>query len=238
MKIKFALIAMLALIVFSGCSDDDEAPYTCSDCVDEPEALAANDGSGKGIYKGVIIGSTGTITINIDNAGNGHITALLVLDDDEIELTADVEYNEDGFNGCFVNANEGVSICFTVSPTGSVEVGDITIPGHPVIMIALFKEYSNQLVSGFEGTYTGGEGGGTFNMIMRQNTNGNGAWGVISRRTQSPHEEGLFTGEISDDELNGGGGEVDITGEKDGDVVKGEWTNGVISGTWTGKRTL
>src|SRR5689334_16490273 len=117
MKLKFALFAIVAMFVFSGCSDD-ESPYTCKDCADQPEALAANDASGKGIYKGVIVGSTGSIKFNINNDGSG-ISADLVIDNHEIHLTTSATYSEaNGFAGCFVNANEGVSICLTVALNG------------------------------------------------------------------------------------------------------------------------
>lgn len=66
------------------CSDDETA-YTCKSCTDTPEASAANDNSGQGIYKGLVVGSSGTIKFDIANSGSG-IVAVLTMDGEEYEL--------------------------------------------------------------------------------------------------------------------------------------------------------
>ena len=53
--------------------------YLCSTCKAAPDAVAANDNTSKGIYKGVVVGSTGTIQFDIDNAGST-ITAVMIID--------------------------------------------------------------------------------------------------------------------------------------------------------------
>lgn len=238
MRNKFAFMALFMALIFSGCGDD-EGPYTCTSCIDEPEANAAFDATGQGIYKGVIIGSSGTIKFNIDNGDDGSITALLVIDGDEIELTTESIYNpETGFQGCFINVAAGVSICMYVSATGQEwEIYGIDIPNHNDVIIQIIKEYSDGLVRAFEGSYSGDDTG-TWNMVMRLDENGNGVWVAISRRNTEPFEEGYFEGEVGEGALVGGAGDVTVTGEITGDNIKGTWDNSLISGTWKGKRTL
>ncbi|MFZ2904939.1 MAG: hypothetical protein WAZ98_01930 [Cyclobacteriaceae bacterium] len=242
MKMKFAFVALLAMFAFSGCSDDD-GEYKCSSCADEPEALAANDDSGRGIYKGVLIGSTGTIKIDIDNHGEGHYSAVLTIDGDEFELTTEGTYNsEGGFQGCFENTAADISICFSVSAEGG-EWGiiDYSIPGHDDLIVSLYKEFSNQLVEVYEGTYSG-DASGTFNMVVLRDADDddNGYWTAISRSDELEYVDSYFEGYIEDDELFGGSGEIAVGGELNDDTVKGAWeaVGGSDSGTWKGKRTL
>ena len=54
-------------------------------------ARAANDASSKGIYKGVVIGSSGTLTINIANGG-ATITGIMVIDGITVNLTSAVAW--------------------------------------------------------------------------------------------------------------------------------------------------
>ena len=94
MKKQNLLLALLAILSFSACkkSDDTAAPaYTCTTCKTTPDALAANDASSKGIYKGVVIGSSGTIIINIANGGTT-ITAVMVIDGVTVNLTSAVAW--------------------------------------------------------------------------------------------------------------------------------------------------
>jgi len=235
---KLSLIAFLFISLLSACSDDS-GTYQCKDCADAPEANAAYDLTGQGIYKGVLIGSSGTIKFDIANNSTA-ITAVLEIDGKTVTLTATGSYNvSTGYSGAFTGTMEGgaVSITFTVTNAGVFTMGTVTIPGHPNVIFGIYKEKSNKLVQAFEGTYSGDDAG-TFNMVFRRNENGSGAWYVISRRT----EDGLdsyFQGEVSvDGAMVGGAQNVVITGTLDGDNVKGTWTNGAVSGTWKGRRTL
>ena len=110
---KTKAIVMLVVVIFwvslalISCSKDSAA-YTCATCHSTPEALAANDASAKGIYKGTEVGSSGTLSINIQN-GSSTITGTMVLDGVSVALTSSVAY-VDGqayvapFTGVFRNA--------------------------------------------------------------------------------------------------------------------------------------
>jgi len=238
MKTKFTLI-MFCLFIIAACSDDEPSAYKCKDCADTPEALAINDNSGKGIYKGLVIGSSGTMKFNIGN--DGTYSATLSLDGETYELTTDDVFNEEGgFQGTFygtMNTTDDIEIEFYTDPTGSFYYIDyIDIPGHDDAYIDIYKETSDALVRVFEGEYKG-DASGTFNMIV-QGSN----WSVAARDDQDPtgQEQSYFEGIVnSNEELVCDCGDVEITGSIDGDSISGDWVGGnEDSGTWSGKRTL
>jgi hypothetical protein len=234
MKMKILTIVMLAGLFLAGCSDDD-GPYVCSSCSDSPDALAVNDASGKGIYKGVVIGSSGTIILDIANS-DATITGVLVIDDEEIELTADGVF-DGGFEGYLygtISSENDVSIGFYTNSTGSeYEIWSVTIPGHPDAFVGVIKEYSDQLVEIFEGTYSGDESG-TFNMVVLRDDD-SGEWYAAT------DGETFFEGEIDGGEVVGidDDQQIVIAGTLSGDSASGQWED--ISGgtgSWKAKRTL
>lgn len=233
---RLSLIALLFISLLSACGDDEPAAYKCTDCTDQPEANAAYDNTGQGIYKGVLVGSTGTVKFDIANNGTS-ITAVLVIDGTSITLTGNGTLSGGSFQGSFTGTLNGgtVIIPFNVSNTGVVTVGSPTIPGHSNVVFRIFKEKSTQLVEAFEGTFTGGDSG-TFNLVLIRDNAGEGEWIAIARSDS----DSIFTGLVGDDGIFGGGGEIVIAGEISGDNIKGVWehaTNGA-NGSWKGKRTL
>lgn len=158
---------------FSACSKDKkdaEAPYTCTTCKSIPDAVAANDASNKGVYKGVLIGSTGTIIFNLANGGTT-ITAVMVIDGVTVNLTSAVSIVAGQtyiapFNGTL--NGQAVTITFSVGTIGQTPtVTTSSIPGHPSTSFTIIKETSASLVECFEGTYsTTKPETGTFNLIL------------------------------------------------------------------------
>ena len=239
MRMKFLIGAILAMFALSSCNDDEGSSYKCADCVDGPEANAAYDQTGQGIYKGVVIGSSGTIKFDIANSDNT-VTAHLVIDGDEALLTlvTGTYSPETGLESAFTGTlnNQTVAISFIISPTGEIELTSVNIPGHPDVMFTVVKELSTQLVEAFEGTYQG-DAAGTFNLLVLRDEEGDGSWYAISRSTET---NGYYEGTIDDDGLAGIGGPIIVVGEVKGDNIKGSWqnTDNNGTGTWTGKRTL
>lgn len=231
---RYTMLTWAMVIGFAiSCSDDEEKPYQCTDCALTPEAVAANDNSGKGIYKGLFVGSSGTIKFNIANSGST-IDAVLILNDVTIPLTTTATYDiANGFEGYFTNSTSGVSIGFYVTADGlDYAVFDLEIDGHPDAMIEVVKELSTALVKVFEGTYSG-DGNGTFNMLVRGSE-----WEVLI-------DEGyLFSGAIDE------GGNlscdfddcefIEVTGKIIGDMASGNWSSNFDddNGKWKAERTL
>jgi len=234
MKTKFALIMIMALIVAS-CGDDEDTAYKCKSCVDTPEASAANDASGQGIYKGLVVGSSGTIKFDINNSGT--YSATLELDGETYELTTEDTYNsEGGFYGCFygtMSTTDDIEICFYASFNGSsYYVEYIDIPGHPDATIEVYKEYSDALVAVYEGEFSG-DSNGVFNMIVQD-----GEWEVLARENSSDYDSYFYGTESNGTMTCQGCQEVEITGKINNDEASGKWSAGTDNGSWKGKRTL
>ena len=209
-------------ILISSCSNDDETPvvsYTCLTCKTTPDALAANDASIKGMYKGIIIGSTGTISINIQN-GSSAITATMVLDGVSVALTSNVVLVDgQSYVAPFTGTLNGspISMTFSVGLGGtSPTMVSSSIPGHPNAVFVLSKETSTSLIEGFEGNYsvTGGEKG-VFNIVLSRSlakfgyvvkedgqTDTDSGSGTINSNSQLILE-GRVIGTITGDALNG-----------------------------------
>lgn len=171
MKKSFLLLLIVAS-VFSCKKKDDapELPYKCTACVTQPQALVAHDASSKGIYKGVVIGSSGTILFNISNASNA-ISAVMVLNAITVNLTSTVTWVAgQPFVAPFTGTLSGsaVSITFSVGASGgNPTVTMSSIPGHPNSTFTILKETSTSLIEAFEGTYvTTQPESGTFNLIL------------------------------------------------------------------------
>lgn len=174
-KPVFAFFVFSLLAIFTSCDDDndEEVPtpaYVCATCADVPDALPANDNLSAGIYKGVFIGSSGTIVFDVANDGST-VTALLQLDGDTIHLTSAISWVPgNAYLAPFTGLYNGVavSITFTVGANGenpSVVTSDI--PGHPTAEFTIVKETSTSLITCYEGTYhTTEPEDGTFNVII------------------------------------------------------------------------
>lgn len=225
---KTKRIVMLAVVIFGislfvlSCSKDSSSAYTCATCHDTPDALAANDASAKGIYKGTEVGSTGTLSINIQN-GSNTITGVMVLDRVSVILSSSVAYVD---GAAYVAPFTGVFNGSPISITFSVAIGGLTplvtasnIPGHPNATFTLYKETSTSLIEVFEGTYakTGGETG-VFNILLSRALNKWGGIALNNAQGSNPSdiegtinasnqlivtENGVNIGTISGDEIHG-----------------------------------
>ncbi len=238
---KIGVILLLALSgVTSSCSDDDdknETAYECLTCVDTPDALAVNDNSIKGVYKGIVVGSTGTISINIQN-GSSTITATMVLDDDTILLTSTVEVVEgQTYIAPFTGTYNGspISITFSVGLSGAnPTVVTSSIPGHPNAVFQVFKETSTALIEAFEGTYTKTGETGVFNIVL---SSALGGFSGISKDNQTNETNDV------DGDYNANGDLIDENGTVLGTVTGDELDGNFIDGNGdqvviTGYRTL
>jgi hypothetical protein len=237
MNFKNLLFVLLAGLLIASCSDDEA--FNCKSCADEPEALAANDNSGKGIYKGVVVGSSGNIKFNIANGGSS-ITATLKIDGVTIQLTTEATYSNDyGFEGYFygtLNEPDDVQVGFYVDQSG-LQYGffGIVIPGHDNVDMHLIKEKSDALIAVYEGTFSG-DASGTFNIVLSREL---GLWVAIAKNSNS--QEILdFEGTLNSSSLVCDCDEIVVTGKVSGDEISGRWEDTIEgdSGSWKGRRTL
>jgi hypothetical protein len=241
-KKRIALLIFPSLVLgmfMTSCSKNDapETSYTCLNCKTTPDALAANDASVKGIYKGILAGSTGTLSINIQN-GNSTITATMVLDGVSIPLISNVTVvNGQSYTAPFTGTLNGspVSITFAVGLGGETPtIVSSSIPGHPNSFFLLSKETSTSLIEAFQGTYTYDGQTGVINFVIARSVS---KWGYAEKNNQT----GATTN--GSGTINSNGQLIDkdnkVVATIKGDIIHGSSTNDknktvVIDG----KRTL
>ena len=214
------VILGISIITFSCSKSDSSSAYTCTTCHTAPDALAVNDASAKGVYKGIEVGSSGTLSINIQN-GSSTITGTLVLDGITAALTSSVTYTAgQAYVAPFTGTYNGsaVSITFSVGLSGGAPtVVTSSIPGHPGATFTLYKETSTSLIEAFEGTYSKTGETGTLNILLSRGLNlwggvalNNAAGstasnvdGTINASNQLIETNGTNVGTISGDVING-----------------------------------
>ncbi len=234
---KFLIIAMIVLS-FGSCKKSSDEAYKCDACVTTPEAVAANDASSKGIYKGVVIGSTGTIKFNLQNNGTD-ITAVMVIDGVTVNLTSSVAIvNGQPYIAPFTGTMNGspVSITFSVDASGaSPVITSSSIPGHPSAQFQLVKETSAALVEAYEGTYSSNRPEtGTFNLLISRAL---GKWKGVHRT--DGNTENIETGGTIDAAGKMYEAGTNYIGVLSGDVITGSFKDGDNNTiTLNGKRKL
>lgn len=235
-----AIVTIATLAISCKKSDATTTPaYTCAACKTTPDAVAANDASNKGVYKGVVIGSTGTIMFNLANSGTT-ITAVMVIDGVTVNLTSAVSIVAgQTYIAPFTGTLNGsaVSITFSVSALGAnPTVTTSSIPGHPSSSFAIIKETSASLVECFEGTYsTTKPETGTFNLILSRSLKLHGG---------ASRKDGTTTSNSFNGTINANNELIDVPSNNylatlSGDVLSGKFADGNGSTvTVTGKRTF
>ena len=238
--------ALASMAVFNGCKDKENG----DEPVKSAETTAEFDKSNFGLYKGIIVGSSGTIKIEINN-GNNVVKATITIDGKTDVLTC----NSSPVNGqAMVNvvfSGSFSSFTFSVDADGKNPViVNITIDGHSNVAAAVAKETSANVASAYEGTGTGGNNArGVLNIVRNSNTF-SGYYKSLDEQSQgltfsvsgTVGNDGAFSG-TSKSKL---GAVLDVTltysGKFSGDNVSGtwktSWEGGTNSGSFTGKKTL
>lgn len=244
MKKLHFIIAAVTMLFFNACKKSEDtvtppAAYKCVTCKTTPDALAANNSSSKGVYKGVMIGSTGTIMFDIANNGNT-ITAVLIIDGITVNLTSAVTWvSGQSYTAPFTGTLNGttVTINFSVGLSGGTPtVTSSNIPGHPNASLNIIKETSSNLLECFEGTYsTTLPETGIFNLMLSRSLN---TWTAVSRKTGSTTSN-VGNGIITDNNLIDPSQNNRVIGVLNMDGLNGNFVdaNGKTV-TVTGKRTL
>jgi hypothetical protein len=239
---KKLMFAMLLLAGLASCKKEDEkptettTPYTCPTCTTTPEAKAEYDHSSAGVYKGIIVGSSGTVALHLYNTGT-EVKMLVTFDGKSTTLsTTSLSAWAPGqaitaaiFTGML--DGKAITATFSVNPNGQNPVLTAAIPGHTIV-VSVYKETSTSMVKSYEGTYDGNDpdNKGTFNMTL----NGNDLT-IVTSGGRGPIVNVLKNGGLDFIDNN-----LEIKGSFNGDDVSGTWKNNGNStnGTWKGKRTL
>jgi hypothetical protein len=231
-RLPFGILIFLSLFIFS-CSSNDN--INSSVLAEVPEAITQFDNSNFGIYKGVFIGSSGIVVINVNN--NGNVSATMIIDGTTYIFTTNevIQVNQQTVIN-FTSGND--SFTFSVSSNGTnPEISNLTIGGHPNANIILVKETSAILTELFEGSYAGignSTDVGTFNAIVT----GNEMAVLAYSKTNSV----FFTldGIINNNSISGVTSTgTDVNGTLNGDNIIGTWSDSQSNenGNWSGTRT-
>lgn len=239
-NVVFAVLAMMTLLGCKKSADTVADPYKCATCKTAPDAIAANNSSSKGIYKGVVIGSSGTITFDIANNGTS-ITAVMIIDGITVNLTSAVTWVAGQvyvapFTGTL--SGQPVTINFSVGATGGTPtVTSSNIPGHTNASLTIIKETSTGLVECFEGSYsTTLPETGTFNIILSRTL---AIWSGVARKTGATTTGSGGSGTIVNNKLIDPSQNNNSIGTISGDALNGSFVdNNGKTVTVTGKRTL
>jgi hypothetical protein len=238
--LKTLTIILFSLSFFSCKKNEETKAYTCATCKNTPDALAANDASSKGIYKGVILASTGTVVFDVLNGGST-ITAKLTINGVVANLTSSIAWvNGSPYVAPFTGTLNGqpVSITFSVGVSGQTPtVTSSNIPGHPNATFVVAKETSTSQIECYEGTYTGNQSSGTLNIILSKSAN---AWNGAVRKNGATTSTS-FQGTVSGTTISATGlqSPAFVNGTLGTDVItNGTFNDGSGSGTWSANRTL
>lgn len=245
MKRFLASSILAGLIIIAACSKNDEKPSQGGGLVNQPEAIAANDAKSGGVYKGVILGSSGTLKIVLQN---NTVSAVVTIDGVTKSLSAtnlpanwtsgsaltDVTFS--GENGTW-------TLSFSVEANGqNPSVEDIVIPGHTGAVAEIAKETSTFQIKAYEGRYGNGESEtniGTWNFVA---AHGDSLLGVRQIDTIKAPLYGTVYPELDSVYLYYWPHEIDANGSISGDsVIFGTWRRMDQqggSGRWRVRRTL
>ena len=231
-RIIYVLISGLVLLGPVSCKKDDPAPAATLPTT--PEALATEDTKSGGVYKGVIIGSSGIFKLTLQNGVKEFVITIdgvkkTLTTSDLGSWTSGQEISNATFSG------DGWSVVVSIVADGSDGSMTFTVPGHPNISAQILKETSTALVKGYEGTFAGASSG-TFNFLEYNNL----VVGIAREASSSTVD--YFYGQMSGTNvtLTFPNSSVSATGTISDTTCSGAWTNTDTNdtGTWTGKRTL
>lgn len=224
---KLLLSLAVSLLLFS-CSDDNSSNNNSTDA---PIAKATYNNSNYGIYKGVFIGSTGNIIINLNNDGN--VSATLVIDDKTFNFTSKTSITQNS-NTTITFTNNENKFDFTVGSDGSnPTVSNITISGHTGAAMQIVKEKSDAQVHCYEGVFTEKGGNGTLNIVISQ--------GKIKGIFRPFDDQAIppVTGTVTNNKISATIGDIAvITGTITDNTINGEWSSNTGQGTWKATRKL
>jgi hypothetical protein len=228
-----SILCLLSIYIVFSCSSSD-SDSNKPDLAQSPSAKAQFDNSNFGIYKGIFIGSSGTIILDISN-NSSSFTATLIIDGVTHNFITNQTIQQN--QTTTINFVEGTnSFTFTVSANGAnPTITNLIINGHPNAAILVVKESSTVLIKCFEGTFSG-DSDGIFNAVIY----GNVIKGIA--RAPSDIDYLIADGTVNNNQINAAGNASNgavFVGTLNNNTFSGTWTNpgDDSNGTFTGERT-
>ncbi|CAM3533538.1 hypothetical protein FSS13T_03410 [Flavobacterium saliperosum S13] len=233
---KKIILLFVFSMVLASCSDDDSndtsLPPDDNTLSTAPEAKVEHDASNYGVYKGIFVGSSGTVYVNINNTNT--VSAKMVIDGTVYNFTTtEAVSNGQEISGLtFTNGTS--SFDFNVLADGENPlINNLNISGHSNASVQIFKEYSFAHIKCYLGTFSG-DSVGVFNIAT---TSDGYALGLAlpNDDTFAIYLDGSITGTSITGTFDGGA----FSGTINNNTISGTWQNSVPeNGTWTGTRKL
>ncbi len=231
---KKIIILLVFSMAFASCSDDSNDTTTPDDnsLSTAPEAKAEFDASNYGVYKGIFVGSTGTVYVNINN--NGSVSAKMIIDGTSYNFTTSEAVTNGQVTSGLTFTNGSSSFDFNVLGDGENPLIDnLNISGHANASVQIFKEYSFAHIKCYLGTFSG-DSSGIFNLATTSDGYVLGL-AVPNDDTNAIYMDGSIEGTSITGTFEGGS----FSGTVSGNTISGTWQNSVPeNGSWTGTRKL
>lgn len=231
---KKIILLLVFSMAFASCSDDNDnnTPPDDNTLSTAPEAKVEYDASNYGVYKGIFVGSTGTVYVNINNSGS--VSAKMIIDGTVYNFTTSEAVTNGQNVAGLTFSNGSSSFDFNVFSDGENPLIDnLNISGHPNATVQIFKEYSFAHIKCYLGTFSG-DSSGVFNITT---TSDGYALGLAlpNDDTNAIYMDGSIEGNSITGLFEGG----TFSGTINNNTISGTWQNSVPeNGTWTGTRKL
>lgn len=201
-----------------------------------PETKPQYDNTAFGVYKGVIIGSSGTIIFRINN-GDNVVKGYLTIDNqkDTLTTTSTITLGQPLSNVLFTGKISSMRVSANVDGSNA-SLSDIQINGHNNVTGFIIHENSTKQVLCYEGTFSGGASG--IINATRVGLNNNDTTFLLLK-VQSVNDTTLYRGfsaTVNDTARvnlylpNGGNLQFQVTGM----FNTGNFNPNSFNGTWTG----
>lgn len=156
---KILVVAVAAFAIsFYACHKSDYTqpfPDPGTDLPTAPETKPAYNNTSFGVYKGVVVGSTGTIVFRINN-GDNVVKGYLVIDDvkDTLSTIETLVPGQAITDVLFTGRISSMRLSVYADGTNA-SLSNISIVGHNNVTIFIIHENSDKQVLLYEGTYSG-----------------------------------------------------------------------------------
>jgi hypothetical protein len=224
------IIVIMGILILHSCSNCD--PSTDEKLPNESTAKTAYNNSNFGIYKGILIGSSGIVMININN--NGTTNAILTIDGVRHEFRA-IDHVAEHQSTPIRFAKNDNSFDFMVGENGeNPTILNCNLKNYPQVKIQVAKEQSSSPIKCYQGRYTGDDAG-IFNFYIDEK---GGIYGMAKSKYNddilplngSLHSQNLITGTII--------AEGEFEGTISSNYYQGSWQKSQEnSGIWLANRT-
>ena len=159
MNKKYFLIASIVISLFACNKSKNETKITDNGLPAAPETKLQFDNTSFGVYKGVIIGSSGTIIFKINN-GDNIIKGFLDIDNfkDTLSTSFTISSGQPLSNILFIGRISSMRVSANANGSNA-SLSNIQINGHNNVTGFIIHENSTKQVFCYEGTFTGGASG-------------------------------------------------------------------------------